>query len=375
MRSIGKLSLFEWLLSQRVNAEYVFGFSDADGLTLSEYYQLTEFKVPPDFNLGVSHLYGSDDLKRVLSEIYRCEPDNIVITNGCTEANFLVFFALLSRGDEVIVEQPGYQPFFVTPDLLAARVVFWPRLFSNGFKLDVNGLHSLITPQSRLVVFSNLHNPSGVLSDAGTVKAVSEVVSSKGLYVLVDETFLDGASGTVQSAFGLPNTIVTSGIGKIYGLGGLRVGWVVAPKEIASLCQEAKAHITAGIPVLSEVFAAQFLSIARSDYLRRLHRRSEENRGVLRKWFDENKELVEWVEPDGGLFCFPRYRIPLSSLDLCSRLISDVRVMVDPGFFFNLDGHFRLRFICDQQVLVSGLSALSKGLGMIKASSIVNTPS
>ncbi|MEM0492540.1 MAG: aminotransferase class I/II-fold pyridoxal phosphate-dependent enzyme [Candidatus Thermoplasmatota archaeon] len=376
MRSISKLSLFEWLLTQRNNAEYILGFSDADGLTLSEYYQLTEFKVPPDFNLGVNHLYGSEELKKVLSEMYHCEPNNIVITSGCTEANFLVFFALLNRGDEVIVEQPGYQPLFVTPEVLGARLVFWPRLFNNGFKLDVNGLHSLVTPQSRLVVFTNLHNPSGVLTDIVTVKAVSEIASSKGLYVLVDETFLDGAFNTPQSAFGLPNTIITSGISKVYGLGGLRVGWIIAPEEIATLCQEAKAHVTAGVSALSEVFSAQFLSIAKSDYLRRLHRHSEENLQILSKWFSDNQELVEWVKPDGGLFCFPRYKIPVSSLDLCRRLISDVRVMVDPGFFFNMEGFFRLGFICEQEALAGGLSVLSKGLGLIKASSsIVNTPS
>ena len=83
---------------------------------------------------------------------------------------------------------------------------------------------------------------------------------------------------------------------------------------------------------------------------------------VLSDWMQANEDILEWVEPHGGVMCFPRYRANMSSIELCHKLLDDHGVMVNPGEYFNLDGHIRLGYACSEDILRSGLDALGTGL-------------
>jgi len=179
---------------------------------------------------------------------------------------------------------------------------------------------------------------------------------------LVDEIFLDGAATPQTSAYGLPNVIITGSMTKIYGLGGQRTGWIIAPPEIAAKCQYAKAHTTASSSYVGEVMNAYALLKARKRLVRRFHRLAKPNFEIIREWMTANADIVEWVVPDGGIMCFPRYKLELSSKALCQKLLDDHRILVIPGDYFGLDGHIRLSYTCSKGALKRGLDALAGAL-------------
>ncbi len=362
-----RIDLFEWLLQNAPHATYNLAFSNIDGLTVHEYKKFTDFFFPDTFELGSNALYGALELKKTLCPIYHCSDENIVTTTGASEANFLVFASLLSKGDEFIIEQPGYQPMWLTPEMLGAHRIDWRRKFDDRFRVDSQVLKDLITEKTRLIVLTNLHNPSGILTDQNTLRKIAKIASDHGAYVLVDEIFLDGSFLSQPSSFGIPNVIVTSSTTKIYGLGGLHTGWIVAPAEVAAQCQRVKAHSTGAASFTSELLTARVLSVARVELIKRFQKRAKTNLEYLRKWMNEHTEFFEFVEPDGGIVCFPKYTMEIPSLELCKYLFDTQKILVNPGVYFNLEGCIRLSYGCYESVLQNALDALEKGLMSLKS--------
>ncbi len=356
-----RIDFFEWLLQNASKATYNLAFSNVHGLTLEDYKRYCGFSLAGDFDLGLNMQCGAPELTQSLCEVYGCAPENIVTATGASEANFLVFSSLLEKGDEFVVEQPTYQPMWLTPEMLGARRICWPRTFQDKFRVDVSSLQSIMTPKTKLVVLTNLHNPSGVLTDKNDVKKIALIAEEFHAYVLVDEIFLDGSFTPSSSSFGPSNVIVTSSPTKIYGLGGLHTGWVIAPEEVAVQCQKLKAHSTGASSHVSEIMAAHLLKVARDRLIERFHKRSKTNLGYLGAWLDSHNDWFQWVRPDGGIICFPRFLMKLSSLELCKYLLKTQKVLVNPGTFFNQEGFIRISFGCDTALFQDALDALEQG--------------
>jgi len=360
---IPRIELFEWLLNNHERADYVLAFSKMKGLSKREYDELVHYDLGPELDLGRGDPRGANEFKQILAKIYGCGIDNIVTTSGGTQANFLVFLTALDKNDEFIIEQPGYQPMWLTPEMMGAKKVPWTRRFNDGFCLDVDALDALITDRTKLIVLTNPHNPTGVVADRELeIRKVAEIAQARGVYVLIDEIFLDGAAVPQISAYGLANIIVTSSMTKVYGLGGQRTGWIIAPPEIAAECQHAKVHTNGSSSYVGEMMNAHALRNARGFLIQRFNKLSMSNFRVLSEWIKVNQDILEWVVPHGGVMCFPRYRAKLSSIELCQKLLDDYGVMVNPGEYFNLDGHIRLGYVCSEDILGNGLNALGKGL-------------
>jgi len=360
---IPHVEIFDWLLNNHERAEYVLAFSKMNGLSKGEYDELVCCDLGSSLDLGRDALYGADEFKEVLAKMYGCGLDNIVTASGGSEANFLVFLATLDKDDEFIIEQPGYQPMWLTPEMLGARKVQWLRSFKNGFLLDLDALEGLITDKTKLIVLTNPHNPSGVVSDRELeIRKAAEIAQAKGIYILIDEIFLDGTFTPQTSGYGLPNVIITNSMSKVYGLGGQRTGWIIAPPEIATNCQYAKAHTNAASSYVGELMNAHALRNARELLVMRFNNLSTSNFQIVREWMETNKDILEWVIPHGGIMCFPRYKVKMSSIELCHKLLDDHGVMLNPGEYFDMDGHIRLTYACPEDVLRKGLEALGKGL-------------
>jgi aspartate/methionine/tyrosine aminotransferase len=357
-----RIDLFEWLLKNASHATHNLAFSNIDGVTVKEYEELTHYSFPGDFDFGSNAQYGADELKRTLCPMYNCAHDNIVTTTGASEANFLVFLAHLNQGDEFIVEQPGYQPMWLTPEMLGARRINWPRMFENKFSVDLETLNTLITEKTKLIVLTNLHNPSGVFTHQNSINAIMKIAADNDVNVLVDEIYLDGSFVSRPSSFGIPNVIVTSSTTKIYGLGGFHIGWIIAPQDVAMKCQKLKAHSTGATSYTSEIMTAYILRDAREHLIKRFQNRAKTNFELLKKWMNHHKEFFEWVEPDGGIVCFPKYTIDIPSIDLCKHLFDTEKLLVNPGVYFNQEGFIRLSYGCDELSLQNALDALEKGL-------------
>lgn len=360
--NIPNLELFQWLQKNSSKNKHILAFSNAQGLTYEEYKNLTNHFLSPGFNLNINKNKGAQELKDVLCSLYSCQLENVVTSTGGSEANFLVFLSLLQSGDEVIVEKPGYEPHFRTPTIFGARTINWARKYEDNYKLNVESLQNLITKKTKLVVITNLHNPSGISTPKQSLQQLSELLDEQNIYLLVDEIFLDGAFHPQFSSYGLPKIITTSSMTKIYGIGGLRTGWIIAPEEVAKKCQHAKSYTTGCSPYLSEIMSSHLIRNAKEKLQKRYISISKQNLNIVKKWILKHRHLLDWVEPHGGVVCFPKYYSDIPSVELCLQLIHKYNVLVSPGKYFNQEGHFRLSYGWKTAQLEEGLEKLGKGL-------------
>src|SRR5207253_9492419 len=115
----------------------------------------------------------------------------VTVSGGTSLANHLAMAALIEHGDEVLIEQPTYDPLLAVARYLDAKIRRFPRPFEIEFKIDIDALEKQITPRTRLIVVTNLHNPSSALVDEATLRKVREVARDAGAHVLVDEAYLE----------------------------------------------------------------------------------------------------------------------------------------------------------------------------------------
>jgi aspartate/methionine/tyrosine aminotransferase len=314
-----------------------------------------------DFELSGPSWYGYEPLQQAIAAKCKVETDSVVHAIGTSMANHLAMAAILERGDEVVIEQPAYDPLVSTAHYLGAIVKRFERRFDDGFRLDAREIERAITPRTRLIVITNLHNPTGVLIDNDTLSQVGEIARSARARVIVDEVYLEAMFEQAQpSAIQLGKEfVVTSSLTKVYGLSGLRCGWAIAEPALAKKMWR-----------LNDLFGnihshpAERLSVIALANLDRIRARAksllETNRPALDRFLD-SRDDIETVRPRFGTVVFPRLK--RGSVDaLCHLLREKYETTVVPGKFFEMPAHFRVGIGCDSGMLASGLERLGNAL-------------
>jgi len=315
-----------------------------------------------DLELHGDNAYGYRPLVEALATHCKISPEYVVtISGGTSMANHLAMAAVLEYGDEVLIEQPTYEPILAVAQYLGAKIKRFQRRFENGFKIDIDELAKQLTPQTRLIALTNLHNPSSVLVDEATLRRIGELARSVGARVLVDEVYLEAMfENAPRSSIHLaPEFIVTSSLTKGYGLSGLRCGWILATQEIAEKMRR-----------LDDIFGAvgphpmERLSVVALAQLPKIVTRAkkilETNRATLNQFFDARDDL-EAVRTDFGTTSFPRLRRG-NAEKLCSLLQEKYETAVVPGRFFESQQHIRIGLCCQPEMFEAGIEKLGKAL-------------
>jgi aspartate/methionine/tyrosine aminotransferase len=325
-------------------------------------YPLRELPVRlEDLELTGSSAYGYEPLERRLATKCGVPVECVVAAAGTSMANHLAMAAAFDPGDEVLVEHPTYELLVSTARYLGAEIRRFSRHFEEGFRVDPHEVERQITPRTRLIMLTNLHNPSGVLTEESTLRQVGEVARSVGARVLVDEVYLDTAfQQAPRSAFHLGGHFIsTSSLTKAYGLSGLRCGWVLAEPELARRMWRLN-DLYGVIPA----HTAERLSVIALDHLARIAARArallEANRALLDHFLDSRKDLCT-VRTEAGTTVFPR--LLRGSVETFSKLLREkYETSVVPGEFFEMPEHFRMGVSGETQTVAGGLERLSAAL-------------
>jgi len=171
-------------------------------------------------------------LRQRIARRYGVGVENVVAADGTSMANFLALATLISPGDDVLIEHPSYDPILGAASFLAASIRRFQRNPSDAFRLDPTTVEKQLTPKTRLIVITNLHNPSGNLAQEAELAALGRLAAEAGARVLIDEVYLDAAGAMTAFHLG-PQFVCTNSLTKVYGLSGLRCGWVLAEPELA----------------------------------------------------------------------------------------------------------------------------------------------
>jgi aspartate/methionine/tyrosine aminotransferase len=297
--------------------------------------------------------YGYEPLVQSIANRYRVDKDSIVTAAGTTFANHLAIAALIKPGDEVLVEHPAYEPLLALIRYLGAHVKRFSRSFENGFQILPAELESLVTRETRLIVITNLHNPSGVLIDTETMKQIGEIARRSGARVLVDEVYMETLFEVLPgTSFHLGNEfVVTSSLTKAFGLSGLRCGWIFAEPALAR-----RMWLLNDLFASTPVHAGERLSVVAMQQIEEIGGRAQQLNDFL-----DTREDLEVIRPDFGTVMFPRVRKGTSD-GLCQLLREKYETTVVPGRFFEMPEHFRVGITADTDTLQSGLINLGKAL-------------
>ena len=300
--------------------------------------------------------YGFEPLQNALSKHCGVPPNRIVAATGTSMANYLAMASVLNAGDEVLIEHPTYELIVDVALQIGAKIRRFKRP-SSTFSIDLESIKDALTPATKLIALSNLNNPSSAL----TSETVMKEIGSLGVRVMVDEVYLDAAFEKASRSAGLlgDQFIVTSSLTKVYGLSGLRCGWILAePALVERMWQlnDKFGNIPAHMAELASVIAlGELPRIAKN-----VRARLDANRIALWKFLDSREDL-EVSRPPFGTVVFPRLK--RASVDqMCDLLRTKYETTVVPGKFFDMPDHFRIGIGGDLEPLEEGLRRLGLAL-------------
>ena len=305
---------------------------------------------------------GYAPLKEAIATKYAVKPENVVPAQGTSMANFLAMATVVERGDEVLIEQPTYEPMLAALRYLGAEVKRFSRSFENGYQIDLDELRHLVSPRTRLIVITSPHNPSGVAINNSKMKQVGELAKSAGAFVLVDEVYRDILFEDAEPCVATlgDQFLTTSSLTKSYGLSGLRCGWILCAPELAERMRRLNDLFGAVGSVPSDT-----LSVAAFRQLDRLEARTrtmiEANSKMVHRFLREHEDLLEYVVPPRSMIVFPRLKHHADAQQLHDQL-RQLETSIVPGKFFESPQHFRLGFAVKPEDVEIGLQHLSKVL-------------
>jgi aspartate/methionine/tyrosine aminotransferase len=307
-------------------------------------------------------IYGYAPLLKSIATRYRVPQESVVSAEGTSFANYLALAAATEPGDEVLVEQPAYDPLLRTADYLGLEVRRFQRPAENQFAIDLEDLERNLTARTRVIVITNFHNPSGAFCGDDEMREVASLARKVGAYVLVDEVYREMLfESRPRTAFHIDpeRFLITCSLTKAYGLSGLRCGWVLASPALAQRMWHINdlhgATFTHPGELLSVIAFAKLTQItARAKTL------LETNRELLRDFLRSRKDL-DYCWPEHGTIVFPRLRRGNSEA-FCRMLRDQFETSVVPGSFFECPDRLRIGVGTATEEVRAGLEQLGKAL-------------
>lgn len=315
---------------------------------------------------------------QTIAERYGVAPECVVPTLGSSGAITQVLFALARPGDHVIVERPTFEPLHRIPEMLGLNVSRLERKFEERWEPLPDRLARLLTPKTRAVILSSLHNPSGVAIEQENLAAIGEMAARVGAVVLVDEVYLDFARGESTedqpwrpAAAVIDNGVSWSSTTKCFGFSALRAGWVVArDRDAAQAFRLAANYFHVDVPLASLALATRVMR--RAGELEQLATRAiVQSRAILERWI-ANEARVAWVPPSAGHTGLIRLPDLTSDVAFARHLRDAYDTQVVPGVMFEAPGSVRVSFNLPATELEQALGHFSAALDDVLAGRVIS---
>jgi len=368
-----KIDIFELERTQSLwenTVEYNLTETGIHPFTLQELLDKPEIKKLYSIRLGYGQTNGSVELRDAICALYPgTNRDNILVTNGSIEANFVAIWTLLNPGDELVLMLPNYMQIWGIARAFNITVKPFYLKEELGWQPDLDEFTKLITPKTKMIAVCNPNNPTGsVLSE----EAMNEIVSRAkqvNAWLYADEIYRGAElSGTLTPSFyGLyEKTIVAAGLSKAYSLPGLRIGWLTGPHEVIAETWARRDYTTIATCVLSNRIATLALQPGlRTKILQRNRKILNENLGVLTEWANTHQNLFTFIPPKAGGMVFLRYNLKINSTELSTKIREGKSTFIVPGDCFGMDHRIRIGIGSERDYLSKAIKRISESLAEI----------
>jgi len=371
--------LERWMSTWEMNVQYDIAESGIYPMTVNELVGLmpeerraATLAEALDLRLGYTEARGTEALRTIIANTYQAtSPDEILVTTGAIEANYLLFNTLLDPGDHIVTVYPAYQQLYAVARAIGCDVALWELTPENGFRYDLDALEQLVTPKTKLIVANTPHNPTGAMLSEADLRRIHALAESVGAWLLVDEAYrwldLPGGDPMAPPIRDLGARGISVGtMSKPFGLPGLRIGWIAAPEAVVQACWAARDYISLSPGKLNDYLAQVALKL-RHEIVARNWEIVTANLSVADAWFEEHVDLVSWTRPRGGLLALMKYDFAVPSREVSDVLAADFSVMLAPGSAFGYEGYLRVGVGQRPDLFAEGLRRAAVALEGLRA--------
>ncbi|MFN3267860.1 MAG: aminotransferase class I/II-fold pyridoxal phosphate-dependent enzyme [Zestosphaera sp.] len=366
--------LERWQSLHETTAKVLLSDSGVHPLTFSE---LLNYGLSLDrlsrVELGYGWTKGSPKLRETISEIYGgvIGPENVIVTNGSAEANLITVASVVREGDLVLVDVPNYMQVPGLLRWLRARTIFLRRSPPDwGFPLD-EAIALMRKHKPKAVFVNDPNNPTGTYMRRKELEELSQEAEKTNTLLVFDEVYwgseLREPRPSILEITAPELAVSVSGLSKVYGLPGLRVGWVSGSEKLINRLWSLKDYTTIAPSVLSDYIASVILEHGNVEKLReRAKSIVRSNLEILKKHHTRFSDLFEVVWPDAGAYFLARIPWSDDTLDITYRLFSKYSVLVNPGECFDIPGYLRIGLGQHPPVFEESLQYLINSLAMVR---------
>jgi aspartate/methionine/tyrosine aminotransferase len=322
---------------------------------------------------------GQPDLRRAVAAKtlrdsgFASEAKNVVVTNGGKQAVYLTCQTLLDPGDEVILPAPYWVTYPEAIRLADGVPVVVDTDESTNFTVTVDHLEAVVTDRTKMLIFVSPSNPTGAVYTPDEVKAVGQWAAERGIWVMTDEIYehlVYGDAVFSSMPVAVPEMadrcVIVNGVAKTYAMTGWRVGWMIAPDEVAGAAGRLQSHLSSNVNNVAQAAALEAVT------------GTLDASAAMRVAFDRRRltmlemlrsiDGVTCLEPQGAFYAFPNMkqllgttvggRVVNSTLDLAAVILDEANVAIVPGEAFGAPGYARLSFALSDEDLAEGLGRI-----------------
>ena len=336
-------------------------------LKISEILTLDEQKELLELELSYGYTNGSDKLRARIAAMYgkNLSKDNILITSGSAEANFLSVLTLLEQDDEIIYMTPNYLQIAHLSRSLGIKIKELPLRQDIGWQWDIDELKALLSTKTKMLVVCNPNNPTGSIMSDNVYDEIVNISNENKLWILSDEVYRGSELNGVEcrSFAGVSKkTIVNGGLSKAYSLPGLRLGWTIGAERYIQRAWSLHDYTVISIPIISDWTASIILSVdRRRKILKRTRNHLINNFKIVEEW---SKNITDFTitMPDAAAITFAKLNKNILSEDFVFSLRDKKSVLLTAGKWHGLEGYIRIGYGAQKTYVKSALNRISEFL-------------
>ena len=322
-------------------------------------------------DLDYAYANGDPELRENIASLYNgASLNNVLVTVGAIEANYIVTQTLVGRGDEIVIMLPNYMQIWGVSKNRGCQVKTFPLIEKKGWAPDLDTLENIVTEKTKMIAICNPNNPTGYILKESEMDTIIRIAEKAGAWILADEVYGGAEQLTdieTPSFFGRYEKVIAVGsLSKAYGLPGLRTGWLVGPEDVVDDIWARHEYLTLSASMLSNKLAALALSPGvRPAIIKRTRDYIRKGYPVLKEWM-ERQEIFSSIPPQAAAIAFVKYDLDINSTELTNRLIDEKKVLIVPGDHFGIDQYLRISFGLPKEYLLHGLARIQELLNILR---------
>jgi aspartate aminotransferase len=292
-------------------------------------------------------------------------PENVIVSTGAKQSLFNILFTIVDPQDEVILLAPYWVSYPEMVKMVHGKpVVVTPE--DGTFHPRIEEVEQAVTSYTKAIIINSPNNPSGIVFSEEFIAAIVNFCEARGIYVILDDIYhklvFDGIQANPAYQYSdrdLESTrlIVVNGVSKLYGMTGIRIGWVVAPRKLVEVMLNIQAQTTSNPSVISQAAAEGALTGVQTA-VESLRLTIQNNRDVM---LQEMRAFtgVHVTKPQGTFYCLPDFNAySKNSIELANFLLEKARVVTVPGVEFGMEGHLRLSYAGAVKDVIEGVERM-----------------